>query len=116
MQQSDLFAYTPPQYPFAPGHRGIETSREGANAIQPKVSGLHAKIMTILHKNGLEGATNCELRKAIGNIENGTMSARLRELVLQGRIMDSGFTRKAQSGVSQIVWVAEVINRVNVQE
>ena len=104
MQQTSLFDYTPPpKYPYAPPHRGIETSIEGAKKIAPKCNGLHQKIIMLLRDVG--GMNNCELREAIGNIENGTMSARIRELVLQGKVRDSGVKRKGKSGVSQIVWV-----------
>lgn len=94
---NDLFTYIP--------SRNIPTSLEGAEHIKPKVNGLHARIMLHIERAGVEGCTNSELRQMIGNIENGTMSARLRELFLEGKIQDSGMTRKGLSGVSQIVWI-----------
>ena len=95
----DLFSY-----PTSPGHRGIPTSVEGAKHIQPKVGTMYDRILEHLDGMGRWGATNCELREIIG-CENGTMSARIRELVLKGQIVDSGNIRKAKSGVNQIVWV-----------
>lgn len=100
----DLFSYAE-TYPNAPGHRGIKTSIEGAKAIKPHVNSLHARILRELDFMGTHGATNSELRKHI-HIESGCMSARLRELCLQGKIKDSGMTRKNDdTGVSQVVWV-----------
>lgn len=85
--------------------RNIPTSMEGLRKIEPKKNGLHARIMLHIERAGVEGCTNSELRQMIGSVENGTMSARIRELFLEGKIQDSGMTRKGVSGVSQIVWI-----------
>jgi hypothetical protein len=97
MNQPTLFDYIPRPKRF--------TSRQSLDAISTKVDGLHARIMLHIDRAGLEGCTNSELRQAIGNVENGTMSARLRELFIAGRIQDSGLTRDGLSGRKQMVWI-----------
>lgn len=96
--EPDLFTYSE-RYPNSPGHRGVDTSIEAAKRIKPRVPALHSLMIRHI---GL-GATNDELSAATG-IKNSTVSGRLREMVLLGKIYASDERRAGKSGVKQIVW------------
>ena len=53
-----------------------------------------------------EGATDDELERLL-QLRHQTVSARRRELVLLGKVVDSGRTRKTRSGCKAKVWVTK---------
>lgn len=100
MIQPDLFSY-----PHTAGHRHQRNSIEGAKAVQPRLQKQRELVYELI-EGSKYGMTNQELCDATG-IKSSTISGRIRELKLHGRIDDSGLDRKsAESGVKQTVWVA----------
>ena len=90
----DLYGNTPP-------HVDTDTSREAARAIEPSVTRLALMVHGFVAAQG--GAT-CDEAEAALNLAHQTCSARVRELVLHGRLHDSGQRRKTRSGRRAIVW------------
>jgi hypothetical protein len=84
--------------------RHQRTSREGAEHVQPSLGDRQQAVLEIIRAR--RGCTIHEIAVRLG-VPDGSASARVRELTLQGRVRDGG-TRKRNphSGVSAIVWVA----------
>lgn len=99
---SDLFSYDydpqQPIYPNAPGFvRGSDTSEAAAKSLSPKaLSALEARICkyTAAHFNGV---TSEDIQMALG-LTHQNCSARTTELVLKGRLYDTGERRPTSSG------------------
>lgn len=93
---NDLF------YPHSPGHRGVDSSIEGAKVVKPSVASMHDRILRFLKERG--GLTCEQLCEIMEVSKPGTMSARLRELELLKYIRKTDRRRKSRSGVNVIVW------------
>lgn len=96
----DLFGYSPPRYPETPGYSNHTTSKAAAAAIVPVKSALAAKVLECLERRPM---TCFELEQKTG-LSHQTASARVRDLALAGRIVDSGAKRPTASGRNAIVW------------
>jgi hypothetical protein len=82
-----------------------ETSRAAAESIAYQSPRLRDLVHAQIFRCGLRGATNDELEDAMA-LRHQTLSARVRELVLLGRVEDSGERRKTRSGRLATVWIA----------
>lgn len=98
--------FPPPKYPDAPGYSNGSTSKDAATSVAPKAAALRLRILSELQLRGDVGATCDELEQAM-DLSHQTASARLRELVLKGSIVDSGVKRLTRSSRSAIVWHAK---------
>lgn len=85
-----------------------DTSEAAADAITMSVATLRARIYSEISKRGVHGATDDEMQVALG-IKSQTQSPRRRELVMQGRVADSGRRRNTRSGRSAKVWVTSEV-------
>tara|TARA_R110000824_G_scaffold169383_1_gene346493 strand:+ start:1258 stop:1545 length:288 start_codon:yes stop_codon:yes gene_type:complete len=89
-------------YPVAPGHRGVETSVEAAEAIKPKTASL--RNIVLLHLRKYDGLTVHECAH-IMNANVPAIQPRFSELKRLGKISDSGHRRvNNASGKKAIVW------------
>ncbi len=88
-----------------------DTSREAAEAIEPKVNKLQGQVMTFIHSTSLLGATDQEIQDALG-MSGSTERPRRRELEIMGRIVNSGATRKQANGRNATVWIAKEFSNV----
>jgi len=98
--QPGLFGREP--YRGEPPASNETTSRSAAEAIKPDRNRLRARVLRHLAISG--GATCDEVCEALG-MGGNTARPRIRELVLLGRIADSGLTRPTASGRRAIVWM-----------
>lgn len=101
-QSKDLFDYTPAPYrgePPAQAHS--PTSIAAAEKIRKAIGPLHKEILKFL--TNCMGATDEEMQFEL-NMAANTQRPRRRELQLMGRIVDSGKTRRTQSGREAVVW------------
>lgn len=87
--------------PYVPGS---ETSQAAAEAIRPHLGAMAAKVYGYLRKAYKHGATDDEVEAALV-MRHQTASARRRELVLKGLVVDSGTRRATSSGRTATVWV-----------
>ena len=82
---------------------GSETSEEAAKSLY---SGpIRERVHKIIESMDCLGATDEELERRL-NMKHQTVSARRRELVLMGRVKDSGVKRRTTSGRKAVVWIA----------
>lgn len=86
------------------GHRGVATSIEGAEHIQPALPRLQGLVLGVIGKAGRHGAIGDEIADRLG-WEKFRVRPRISELRKVGKIIDSGRRRKGAAGVSAIVWV-----------
>ena len=101
----DLFGFSPPpEYPDAPGHRGVATSIAAADDVAPKLGRLQRVAEHAIRDAGYYGATADELAANL-NVERWTIQPRTTELKLKGLILDSGIRRRNCTGKLAIVWV-----------
>lgn len=93
------------EYPFAPGHRGVDTSLSAARAIEMSTGRLQRIALREIRAAGPRGLTTNELsaRVRIGRDSIQPRTSELREL---GLIRDSGARRLNANGKRAIVWVA----------
>ena len=98
----DLFGY-----PFAPGWKREDSSREAAEAIKPSAEMLREKIYRAIKDAGSYGATADEASAAI-NVSPFAGRPRVTELRAVGRIKPSmeNKRRPSSTGRSSIVWIA----------
>jgi DNA-binding MarR family transcriptional regulator len=110
--QWDLFE--PPAHrrsappPFARPH--IDTSVAAAKAMQPALGRLQQRIVDLIARRGGEGATYAEICDAL-DLTTPTVTGRLRELVVDNRIVDSGKRRAMPSGRKGRVYVLAPVKR-----
>ncbi len=90
-----------PKLPYSEG----ETSREAAIAAKPSAKSIRARVRRWIDRQGRNGATDDEIEVASG-MPHQTISARRRELVLEGAIVWNGLKRKTRSGRNAKVWVS----------
>lgn len=97
-----------PAYPYANGQvphvAGSATSAAAAASQQPTLGTKQAKVYQLL-KGQSTGLTDDDLEGLTG-WRHQTVSARRRELVLAGLVVDSGQRRITSSGRQATVWVA----------
>lgn len=89
----------------APFVAGSYTSRAAAESMERGAGRLRAIVLDAIRLAGVAGATCDELEHAL-ILTHQTCSARVRELVLGGHVLDSGKRRKTRSGRAATVWVA----------
>lgn len=94
-----------PIYPHVPGHRGIDTSIEAAEAIEMSAGHLQRVALRAIRAAGSRGLTTNELVAAVG-IHRDSLQPRTTELRALGLIRDSGARRRNANGKNAIVWVA----------
>lgn len=99
--QGDLLDYK--FYDGTPPHSNESTSLQAANHIEPRANKLREKVRREI-ANSRDGLTCDEVCAALG-IPGNTARPRIRELVLDGKVVDSGRQRKCVSGRNAIVWV-----------
>lgn len=87
-----------------PYQKHSETSKLGAEHIKRRAGFLREDVYAFIKSKGSYGVTDSELHVAFG-IEKTTICPRRRELVLEGRVKDSGYRRKGYSGILNVVWV-----------
>lgn len=91
-------------YPQDPGFvRDSDTSKAAAESIG--ASKMRDAALGKISDSGREGMTSDELEVATG-MRHQTASARIRELAMAGKVIDSGFRRRTRSGRTATVWVA----------
>lgn len=90
----------PGAYPYSPGFKSRDTSRQAASSINANV--LRAKVLAKFQTPGC-WMTADEVAEALG-IDKLSIRPRCSELSAKGKIMDSGHRRKNASGKSAIVW------------
>lgn len=102
----DLFGDTANvHYPNRPGHvRHNDTSHAAARSMDNTAGSIRDRVYAAIKANGQIGVTSDYLEETMGRHQ--TISARVRELVLLGKIRDSGQRRKTRSGRSARVYVA----------
>lgn len=84
------------RYPESPGYvKDSETSKAGAARTEPSAMAMRGTVEQYIRERG--GATCDEVEVALG-MRHQTASARIRELVLAERLIDTGDTRKTRSG------------------
>ena len=100
----DLFGHPEPvSYPDAPGHRGVETSIEAADAIAPKVGPLQRMTLEAIASRGALGCTADEVSDLLG-LDHRSTQPRCTELKLKGLVVDSGLRRpKVRSICNRLV-------------
>lgn len=109
--EPDLFGFTPePEYPDAPGHRGVDTSIAAAADIAPKLGRLQRLAEETIRAAGREGLTADELAERV-DLPRWTMQPRTTELRLKGLVVDSGMRRRNCTGKAARVWVAPEFQR-----
>lgn len=97
--------YTPDLFgdpSVAPGK--TDTSREAAQAVQPKAATLRAEVLAEIRRLGEVGGTPSEIA-ARTRIHLLNVRPRTTELKAMGEIADSGKRRKNSRGKNEIVWV-----------
>jgi hypothetical protein len=104
-RDSDLFGHLETaEYPDAPGHRGIETSKEAADALAPKLGRLQKLALERIRAAGAHGLTADELAEAC-RMDRWSIQPRTTELSRKLLIVDSGLRRLNSSGRRAIVWI-----------
>ncbi len=93
------------KYPQAAGHvPHSATSKAAADALQPKLSALQARVLVCFRVAGSYGLTDNELDDFV---LHGTLRPRRCELTAKGLLVDSGITRPGPSGRPMTVWVCK---------
>lgn len=90
-------------YPDQVGHRGVDTSIEAAEALQPMLGRLQQLTYDTVAAAGWHGCTANELAYITG-LPREAIQPRTSELRKQGRIVDSRRRRENPNGKRVIVW------------
>lgn len=85
--------------------RGSDTSEAAAESIAGDVEALRAIVFSCICSAGERGRT-CDAVERRLSMLHQTASARVRDLVLMGKIVDSGVRRRTRSGRKAVVWIA----------
>jgi hypothetical protein len=94
------------QYGGRPPHvRGSDTSREAADSVGEGARQLRAVVFSRILHSGEVGMTCDQVEEAM-NGRHQTISARIRELVNEGRIIDTGERRPTRSGRQARIYIA----------
>jgi hypothetical protein len=91
-------------YPDRPGHRGVSTSVEAANALAPHLGRLQKLVLEAISEAYPVGLTADELATKL-KLDRWSVQPRTSELKLKGLILDSGRRRPNVTGKKAIVWV-----------
>lgn len=83
---------------------GSDTSEAAAASMETSAETLRAEVYVRIAKVAA-GLTCDEVEVAMG-LRHQTASARIRELVLKGSIIDSGRRRRTRSGREATIWIA----------
>ena len=83
-----------------------KTSRDAAEKILPKTGTMRRKIYELINNYG--GLADFEIERLL-DMKHQTVSAGRRGLVIDGFIVDSGKTRKNESGNECTVWICPPI-------
>ncbi len=89
----------------APFVRGSETSRAAADSVVDEVRSMKETIYDLMAAAGAHGMTCSQVEQIMTHRQHQSISARIRGLVLDGRIADSGRKRPGASGRNQRVYV-----------
>ena len=92
-------------YPNEPGHRGISTSIEAADAIAPVQGKLQKLVLQVIRDAGYFGITAEEIAYRV-EMPREAIQPRTTELRRKGLIDDRGVRRPNRSGKRAIAWVA----------
>lgn len=92
--------------PFPPFVHSSSTSKMAAQSVAGTSAALRESVFTFINQN--HGATCDEVEKNLG-LRHQTASARIRELVKQGRLIDRGKQRKTRSLRNATVWEVAVV-------
>ena len=84
--------------------KGSDTSEEAANSIAKKAPSMRTLVLAEIKNAGDSGLTDAEIESVL-RMRHQTASARRRELVLAGLVIDSGERRVGASGRKAAVWV-----------
>lgn len=95
-EQPDLFDRPPrrPHYPAVPGHRGVDTQVAAAKRVDLHAPTARQRVLEHLIACG--GASREEVATAIG-MKLQSVCGRMRELVLDGKVIDSGIRREGRA-------------------
>ncbi len=93
-------------YPFAPGHRFVETSMIAADLVAPTLRAKQRLALGAI-STAPDGLNSWELAKALGCRVN-QIQPRTSELQRMGLIRDSGKRRPNEWGNTSIVWIATI--------
>lgn len=91
------------RYPDVPGHRGVETSVEAADAVAPTAGRLQRIVFDAIAQAGPAGRSTNELAEQL-HLERGSVQPRTSELRSKRLIADSGLRRPNANGKRAIVW------------
>lgn len=92
-------------YGGTPGHvAGSSTSRAAAVNVAGRAPGMEQQVIDLIASRGDEGLTCFEVEGLLG-MRHQTASARIREAVLHGMLVDSGRTRPSSVGDESTVYV-----------
>lgn len=83
-----------------------KTSRDAAEKILPKTGTMRRQILALISEHG--GLADFEIENLL-EMKHQTVSAGRRGLVIDGFIIDSGKTRKNESGNECTVWAVPVV-------
>ena len=86
---------------------GSTTSAAAAESIAPTAGAIRERVLDMVRGCGVFGATCDEVEKLL-DLRHQTASARLRELVLRGQIVDSKRQRETRSGRQAVVYVLPI--------
>lgn len=87
---------------FVP-YSDTQTSLDAARSMEPHVARLERQVMTALAEAGDTGLCDHELERVTG-LQHTTASARRRELVIKGLVVETGARRATPSGRSAKAW------------
>lgn len=91
-------------YPYEPGHRGVDTSIEAATKTGKRSKEVEKKVLHAMKIRGARGAIDEELPEITG-FEPGTAQPARSRLSKRNLLKDSGTTRPNERGNKCIVWV-----------
>lgn len=83
---------------------GSDTSEDAAESMKSSAASLRAKILREITKQ----PSTCDEIEVTLKMRHQTASARIRELAIAGRIVDSNIKRRTRSKRKAIVWEASI--------
>jgi len=86
---------------------GSDTSEAAATSVKLTIGALHRRVEGFISRRKWRGATDEEITEALG-LNPSTERPRRRELVLLGRVKDSGRRRRVHSKRKAVVWINAV--------
>lgn len=89
-----------------------ETQQRAAMSALPRTGSDKMRVLLFLYEEDERGATDWEIERALG-MKHQTASARRYDLAKGGWIVESGVTRKTDTGNDAAVWVLSAEGRIN---